>query len=262
MKRLKICSIKKSGSYYKVKFDDGNEYKLVEDVIIFYSLLKKNKEVLNIDEILELNDYYLCLNKAYQYLANVHSKKEVYDYLIKKYSKDIVLRVINKLEEQKLLDEDRYAELLLEHYLRVQKGKDLYLYNLKEEGLSNEAILKAKDLYSFELELDTALKLFSKVKNNYDKHSIKEKENKIRAYFLSRGFSLNIINILLEKNHDLIDNIDNESKALSYQYEKAKRELKKKYSNKELEEKIMARLLRRGFRYEAVKDIVKGEKIK
>lgn len=256
---MKLISVKKTSNNYKAVFDDGSTLCLSEEVIIKYGLLRHNIEINNIAQIIKDNDYYIALNAAYRYLYNVHSKREVYEHLIKKYDKDIVLQVIDKLEQMNLIDDLEYARLLYNHFVKVLKGKELYLYTLKEEGIKEEVILQASSFYLEKDEIEVCQKAIDKILINYKKYSNKEKIRKLKAYLLSRGFSENIVNILLAKEIEMLDNIDNESKALSYQYERCLKKYQNKYEGYELKEKIIHYLLQKGFKYDSIKEMLQDD---
>ena len=111
---------------------------------VFYCSLRLETVVLNglkvgqsIEEktLVEMqieSEYTHALDKAMTYLTgSVKTKKQVKDYLAKKgYTEELVLKVLEKLEEYRFLNDTAYAERYTE-IASSQKGKYLIERELK-----------------------------------------------------------------------------------------------------------------------------------
>ena len=110
---MKIESIKKSGSKYKILLDNGRIINTYEEVILnngllFHKYINKNLlEKINID-----TNYYKSYNKALDMInRRLRSEKEIKQYLIKSEveEKDIE-EIINNLKRIGLIDDRLFAK--------------------------------------------------------------------------------------------------------------------------------------------------------
>ena len=249
IKAVKTSSTK----VYKITFDDGSIYPFCEDVVIKYRLFKKGLSISKntFQKIMDENTYYLALNDSYKYLSGLHSKAEIINHLRKKYDSIVIGKVIQKLEELKLIDELEYAKLKLDYARSKLKGSIWLSNTLKEQMIPSDFIEEALALYTDEEEICS--KALEKNINKYKNVSRQELQYKLHQYLLGSGFSSNIINNILEKNTLLLDNIIDSSKALTFQYNKLQKQYSKKYSGYELEKRIVAKLMQKGFSYSDIK---------
>ena len=193
---------------------DNEEYKLYDDVIIKYELLR-NKEIDDtlFKEIIKYNNKLEAYYKALRYITKKQrTEKEIRDYLVKDYSHKITEETIEKLKETGYLNKELY----------------LKCYLADQVNLSNHGPNKIKkDL----------LKLG---------FSLEEIEDKLN----NMGYYKEMIEDIIAKN-DFSPSLD----LISNEYNKAKIKLSKKYEGYELESKIVAKLLSKGFYYEDIKRI-------
>lgn len=144
-----------------------------------------------------------ALNYAHR-LLNIRprSVKEVYGRLRGKgYSGQLIDKVVKELEDNKLLDDFKFARLWIDNRLQFKpKGVIALRYELKEKGISTSVIDKAinEKAVGFD-EYETARELAEeKLQNLKDIPEIKQKK-KIYGLLYRRGFKFEVIERILEE---------------------------------------------------------------
>lgn len=141
-------------------------------------------------------------NDAYRLLSyRWYTKKEIESALLKKGYKDVVIAtVIQQLEEDKYIDDQRFTEIWLENRAeRKLLGARRLRYELKEKGIADSLIQrKMEELFSQEKELELALAAARK-KANLCASLEKEKSiRRVTAFLQRKGFSYAIIRQVLD----------------------------------------------------------------
>lgn len=102
--------------FVKNKFNKPNLFELHSEVIVKYGLAT-NLEVEQDTflKYLEESEYLIALNVATTYLASrLKTTKQLKDYLYKKeYKTNTINKVVDKLKEYKVLNDDYYAEMYI-----------------------------------------------------------------------------------------------------------------------------------------------------
>ncbi len=243
---VKILKISQDKNKYNVVTSLG-EYTFNEEVIVHFFIVKgKEFSSTEFDEILDFNDqneYYL---KALNYLSfKERTEFEMKEYLLKKgmQSPDAVIK---RLYDKNLLNDSVYAEHFLEYTINNKKGPKYFESELIKRRVKQTIIEEILRKYTFDLQYDTIHQLFLK--------SVKPKAISYNKYkkqlmdkFVRSGFSLSLINEVIQNNNDiLLENID-EDAALKKEFEKIKGLPKQKIYN---------RLMQRGFHYSKIKELV------
>jgi regulatory protein len=137
--------------------------------------------------------------RAIRYLSyRPRSEKEIRDRLErKKFDPQIIDQVIEKLKEDKFLDDHAFAE-----WWTMQRqdfrGKSKYIISreLAEKGidrtLSGDALAKAKDDYL------TAKDLFDRKKRLFDRYTGDEYTKKVTGFLQRKGYSWDVIQKILK----------------------------------------------------------------
>ncbi len=243
---VKILSVTLKKNKYIVETTIG-EYKLNEEVLVEYFIVKgKEFEEHVFTEMLEfaeLNTFYL---KAINFLSfKERTYYEMEEYLIKK-GLSHPESIIDRLTEKGLLNDTRYAKNFLEHSINSLKGPRYYKMELTKRRVDPNLIEDELLKYDFEREYDTLLTLFKKTLRpkaiSYNKY-----KKQLIDKFARSGFSIYAINEVLQ-NHieEMLENID-EIAALKKDFDKIKTLPK---------QKIITKLLQKGYNYGKIKDIV------
>ena len=143
---MKIDKIKKmSNNKYKIYFDDDNVLETYDEVIINTNLLYKKE----IDEelykkIQDDNAYYEVYNKCVKMLSSkMRSKKEMYDFLVKKgIDKIDIDNMINKLELIGLLNDKMYVKAYISDKVNFTNMGPLKIESNLLECNIDESIIK------------------------------------------------------------------------------------------------------------------------
>lgn len=199
---MKITNIEKfKGTQYKVYLDD-EYYSCFDAEIIVQNKLEVGKEV--DEDVLEEIKYTAQRRKARErgyYLIGYrdHSKKELYDKLLKSAEPEICEELIEMFESQGLLDDEKYAGKLARYYIISKKwGRKKAYYEMLKRGIDKEYVNDALD--EAEIEVDYIPIITNIIeKKHYDKLGDYKGEQKIIASLLRQGFNISDIKISLEE---------------------------------------------------------------
>lgn len=247
---MQLKKITKTGQYYLLKLSDDKVYKVSEEIIIKYHLLKPNMEISEEALALLLNDneYYLLLDKMIKYQMSLHSKKEVYLHFISNYDNALVEKGLSKLDELGLNNDYLYAVNYINNSYKKEIGLKRVKTDLSEKGIANALVLKALDDYDFNSERESCEKAFQKHLPLLAKEASSNKRRKMENFLQYRGYSDNSLTFVLEKNALLLDNKNKDNTLLVTQINK----LLKLYENKleplKLKNKIIRSLTNKGFK--------------
>lgn len=144
---MKITAIEKSkGERYTVYVDD--EYWYILDLeIIAGNHLKAGLEVDEdfLDDLMRQAERRKARERAYYLLGyRDHSKKELYDKLLKNARPEICTEIIELVESQGLLNDEDYADKLANYYLNSKKwGQKRTYMELLKRGIDKDLIADA-----------------------------------------------------------------------------------------------------------------------
>lgn len=182
---MKINKFKKSGkNKYKVFFDD-EEIILFEDVIIKHNLLsKKDIDLIMFEKILEDNSFYEIYNNALNYIdIKMRNERELKEYLKrKKYDEFLIEEVIEKLKEEKFIDNEKYVrayvndKIHLSSYGPYRIRSELLKFNIDEYIINEYLNTIDEEIWIKKIKkiIEKKIKLNKKLKNNLLKLKISE----------------------------------------------------------------------------------------
>lgn len=139
-------------------------------------------------------------NYAIKYLKNIKTKKDVYDYLIRKgFSDEETSEVCDYIEEVGLVDDDLYVKFFVEDSFRIKnKGSRKIVYELKQRGIDDdkieEAIEEASDM-EYEALKEAYERKLEATKSETDPY---KRKNKIIRFLISRGFDYSDIKDIVD----------------------------------------------------------------
>ena len=187
----KVCNQNK----YDILIDD-NSYRLNEDIVVEYRLVKnKELDLKLLKEILSENDFNTIYLKTEKYVIKYSkTKNEVIKYLKNKdVSLNVINKIVDKLESKKLINDSSLIIDTIDYYIRHSYGILYIKEKLYQKGFNKELIDINIDNYDKKLYKDNLIKLYNKIKNNYQKYDSYTKKNKIKMYLLRRGYELDMI---------------------------------------------------------------------
>lgn len=262
----KITVQKKNKERYNIFFDQGDKeeyaFSVSQDVLIKYDL-RKGKELSSedIELIFQNDELQKAMNKSINYLSyRMRSVKEVRTHLIEnEYSIEIVQKVIAWLLERKYLNDGEFAKA----YVKTQqnttdKGPKLIEISLKEKGIKSSIIEDVMMGYSFDEQLQKAMKLCEKLAGKKKKVSISNLKNDMQAMLMRKGYPFDVINMAVEPSIKNVD-VEQDELAVTIQGEKAWR----KYRSEPIDVrklKVKQFLYRKGFSLERI-DLFIEEKL-
>ncbi|NJD23742.1 MAG: regulatory protein RecX [Melioribacter sp.] len=194
-----ITALQQKGNNVLVCFDDGEfitlDYRTVTD-----NGLRKNDLIddKKIEFLISASEFQKAKDSAFRFLGRRHhSTSELRTKLIKKkYSKEIIEKILTDLTDKKLLDDEQFAEAFLEERSVKKKiGINKLKAELYKKGINRNIIEKTLLSVDHELSYEQALDL---AKHKID--SIKRKETdrrkikaKLYSSLSSRGFESDLI---------------------------------------------------------------------
>ena len=139
-------------------------------------------------------------NYAIKYLKNIKTKKDVYDYLIRKgFSDEETSEVCDYIEEVGLVDDDLYIKFFVEDSFRIKnKGARKIVYELKQRGIDDDKIYEAME-EAKDMECDALKEAYERkldaTKSETDQY---KRKNKIIRFLISRGFDYSDIKDIVD----------------------------------------------------------------
>ncbi len=139
-------------------------------------------------------------NYAIKYLKNIKTKKDVYDYLIRKgFSDEETSEVCDYIEEVGLVDDDLYVKFFAEDSFRIKnKGARKIVYELKQRGIDDDKIEEAMEEAS-DMEYEALKEAYERkleaTKSETDPY---KRKNKIIRFLISRGFDYSDIKDIVD----------------------------------------------------------------
>ncbi|MBQ6687592.1 MAG: RecX family transcriptional regulator [Bacilli bacterium] len=253
---MEIKSFKKlKDNRYKVELDNNEVITLYDDVIVEYNLLfnkvmdeKKLKEIVNKNS--EKEAYYLAIKMLN---TKMRTAKEINKQLKKKdISSTVINNIIDKLYQEKYLDDERYIKAYVNDQVNLSINGPLKIKRELVELGFNEL-----DIDSYLNTIDEEIWL-TKI-DKYITKKLKASSN-LSAYKLK----IKVINELVNKGYkkdmvtEMIGNYEfkNSDDLLIKEYNKIKRKLESKYAGSELNYYIKAKLLAKGFILEEIEKVI------
>ena len=243
---MKINKYKKVGkNKYKVYFDN-NEIILFEDVILKYDLLLlKDVSLELLDKIIDENKFYEAYDMSLNYIeTKMRNKSEIIKYLKRKdYSDELINKVISKLVDLKILDDKLYIQAFINDKINLSNDGP---YKIKKSLLELE--FNENDIDNYLNNFDESIwenkliKIVNKKKKIMDNKSYYMFITKLKNDLFNLGYDKYMID-------NILVNIKYESNALEKDYNRAL----KKYNDKN---KIINYLLRKGYNYDEIMNIL------
>lgn len=249
-KTYTIKEVVKNGKKYYLRFEEIDEDYLVnEDQIVSYRLIKGN--------VLDQKTYKTLMtdvNNTVYYNKTLHfidfkprTKKEINEYLTKfQLDESTINKIIKKLEKIGFIDDERYANRYTEELIRKGKGKKAIYNLLIKKGIEQDLINENLSKYEKDDEFANALRIAEKLVKPESDYPIKKQKMQLIEKLLREGYGQDAINYAMSN----ITFTDNSQERLIKEYEKLQ--------DKNIEkEKIIARLLAKGYEYSDIKRILK-----
>lgn len=139
-------------------------------------------------------------NYAIKYLKNIKTKKDVYDYLIRKgFTDEETSEICDYIEEVGLVDDDLYVKFFVEDSFRIKnKGTRKIVYELKKRGIDDEKIEEAIE-EAGDMEYEALKEAYErKLEATKSETDPCKRKNKIIRFLISRGFDYSDIKDIVD----------------------------------------------------------------
>ena len=255
----KISKIKESNNYIVLYLDNNEKLYVSIEAYFKHNLANlkgfdnKTYELLKKEENLILG-YNAVLKKL---SVKDHSIKQIKDflYLKRKLNSDEVNKIIDKLIQYNLLDDEKYCIERI-NYLNEQLFSIKQIKNkLKNEGISNELIEKYI-VSDSNKEYEKINKLVNKYLNTIKNKSLNAKKQLILNKVVNLGFNYDDVKMAIDS---LNIKVDNEYELLKKEYLKIKNKYQRKYESYDLKYRISGYLMNKGFKLEDINKVMEEE---
>ncbi len=255
----KISKIKESNNYIVLYLDNDEKLYVSIEAYFKHNLANlkgfdnKTYELLKKEENLILG-YNAVLKKL---SVKDHSIKQIKDflYLKRKLNSDEVNKIIDKLIQYNLLDDEKYCIERI-NYLNEQLFSIKQIKNkLKNEGISNELIEKYI-VSDSNKEYEKINKLVNKYLNTIKNKSLNAKKQLILNKVVNLGFNYDDVKMAIDS---LNIKVDNEYELLKKEYLKIKNKYQRKYESYDLKYRISGYLMNKGFKLEDINKVMEEE---
>lgn len=254
----------KIGKYTKLKSNkysvviDDITVKLYDDVIVKYELLRlKEIDDKLFKEITEYNDRLEAYYKSLKYITKkLRTEKEIYKYLDKDYSKEIILETIDKLKRMGYLNKELYLKSYLSDQVHMSlNGPNKIKKDLVSLGYDEDEIKESIESIDNDIWLDKVQKIVNKkIKSNRNLGSNKLKEKLV--YDLS---NMGYYKWMME---DIIHSTEfsSDSNILEKEYNKLYARLSRKFDGSSIDYQIRMKLLQKGFYSSEIDEFMQNKK--
>ena len=254
VKTGKTIEYKKSG--VALVLSDGEKLTLTPDSFTEMPLYEgktlSEKECAKLVSLAQSDVYYayalkLCLADT-KTVAEVRKKLEG-----KGASKEMIRSILSRLKEAGFLNDDLYAKVYASDIASLRcYGKKRVLYELRKRGISDAILSKLS--FSWEDEKDKADRYAAILNKKASKVPNSKKRMKMIEGLMERGFEEDVAR---EAVNDVATTNDPEEErnALTRDYFALKIRYERKYEGYELREHILSALIRKGYRYDDIKQL-------
>ena len=198
-------TIRERGHLLRIKFDNRADVLLDLDIASAQGL-RRGVEISNekLSEIIELSDFTRAKSRALWYLdRSDHTEKALYDKLIKAgFSKEISAKVIAKLIDLDLINDNRFAARFSERLFELNTSKRQIYYKLCEKGINRDLAKETVD----GLPQDETGQIRNLIDKKY-KTKLKDKESvkKVYASLIRKGFSFSSVREVLKEYEEELE---------------------------------------------------------
>lgn len=253
-KTIESIAYKKSG--VALVLSDGEKLTLTPDSFTEMPLYEgktlSEKECAKLVSLAQSDVYYayalkLCLADT-KTVAEVRKKLEG-----KGASKEMIRSILSRLKEAGFLNDDLYAKVYASDIASLRcYGKKRVLYELRKRGISDAILSKLS--FSWEDEKDKAGRYAAILNKKASKVPNSKKRMKMIEGLMERGFEEDVAR---EAVNDVATTNDPEEErnALTRDYFALKIRYERKYEGYELREHILSALIRKGYRYDDIKQL-------
>ena len=189
---VEIKKYPKIKDYFKIFFDNETAILIDAETIVSFGLKKElslDEDIF--DKVLKHNNSNRIMSYAFYLISNkMYSKKSLFDKLLSRgFEKEDIEKVITRFTELNYINDETFAQNLVEYLQNKGKGPFYIKNELKQHDIDSEIISKVMD--SAKEEKEPYLQIIDTMKKKYPKFDGKDKKEvrKTAMFFQRRGFS-------------------------------------------------------------------------
>ncbi|WP_338043941.1 RecX family transcriptional regulator [Paenibacillus lutrae] len=203
---------KRNKRRYNVHVDGEYSCSVHEDVLIKYRLLKGEQvDAKWLEEAIREDERHDAYLRAVRFVAvRPRSQHEVRRKLKEiGYEDELIELTINRLLDQKYLDDAEFAKIWTEQRIQYQrKGRNAVRYELAQKGLSKDEISKALSSVDENEELEGAM-VVGRKKWKATSGETMDRKRKTASFLLRRGYTSSVtsqvVRTLSNEDFDILD---------------------------------------------------------
>lgn len=253
--------LQKNKKFYNL-YADGSFLCTVDEEIIYYHNLSKGK-IIDGEEVIKISEESLgkkAFNQGVYYLSiKMRTEKEVIKYLQNKdYSSKIINSTIDKLKGYGYIDDDNYAVLFIKSRINSGYTRKKIYYKLNEKGINETKVIEfLNEFYPDTLEQNNLTKEMNKLNLKYKNLPFRDKTVKITQSLMGKGYKIEDITGFIDKVITEENNDDHfKGRLIKLVDEYTAKYKKKGYSSREIKQRVMQSLYRKGYDYDTIKKYV------
>lgn len=193
---IKILNIKRNRKKYEVLLSNDITLNVTEKFIIDNKIYENKEFSLDeFEDILNSVEFYNCLETAINYINKYYKNSYIIEkYLIKKGADKVVAnKVVLYLTEHKLIDDHKYLNDFIYHYLDMSYGPKYIISKAYSVNISQN-IIKRIDFNLYKDKIYENLdKLINKLTFSIKDEDKYKKRNKIIKSLLNKGYDYDMI---------------------------------------------------------------------
>lgn len=201
----KIEFQKKNKNRCSVFLDDEFAFGLDAAIVVQHGLKKGDQLTAEqISKILFKEEKQRIKENAYWFLARrAHSEKELRTKLLNKgYEKNLVDEILAELKQQKVVDDDAFAQSFVRSRLTSKPlGEFALRQELRNKGITDEQIESVlKTAYNEKSQVEYVRELIQKKLPQYENLDDRVKKKRLSDFLVRRGFDWELVKDVLNEN--------------------------------------------------------------
>lgn len=204
---------KRRSRRYNIYLNDDYAFSIHEDVLVKHRLFKGEEvHADHLQQILKDEEQQKVFSQALRFITRKpRAMKEIEKKLLEKgYELEIINTVLQKLIQQKYINDQEFAATLTNYRIRSQKkGRRWVKQELIQKGLSKDHVEQAMAQIDSDTEYNFAYEI---AKKRWDRQNGEdmEKRRKVGGFLLRRGYTNETVNRVLRKlqGNDMEDEYD------------------------------------------------------
>ena len=166
-------------------------------------------------------------------------------------------KIVKLLKQHGYLDDEEYAQTYAEEAMEIKcYGRKRILYELQNKGIDEKILQKLR--FPQEKEKEASERAFKTYLVRFHSFPKRKKQEKMRRALYERGFDEELINYWIQRIPDGDPALEED--RLRKEYEKTKLSYSRKYEGRALKERLIASLMKKGYPYDEIKEIMEEER--